>query len=68
MKVTSWTDKYIKNTDTGFEDSAIILETEVGNFRISVEYDGLQVHSPSGTLLVELASANTFRVRINERM
>ena len=68
MKAVSWSSRYIEKDERYIDDSAIVMETEIGNFLLSIEDTGLQIQSASGTLLIELMSANTFVVKINRRM
>lgn len=68
MKAVSWYSRYIEKDERYIHDSEIVMETEIGNFLLSIEDTGLRIQSASGTLLIELMSANTFKVKINRRM
>jgi len=46
----------------------VLLDTKYGNYRIMERDGSLEVQSTSGTISIDLKSANTFGIKINQRM
>lgn len=70
MKVSIWAQTYPTPTATPIDDDGwgVLLDTQYGNYRI-IERDGsLEVQSTNGTISIDLKSANTFGIKINQRM
>ena len=69
MKAESWTAWNMESKHVAFTDDIVNLYTVIGRFMVKEEDgDALMVQCNDGTLLVELVSANTFRIKINRRM
>ena len=70
MKVQLWTDQYPTVKAEPVDDGGwgVLLVTRFGNYRIMERDGSLEVQSTSGTISIDLKSANTFGVKINQRL
>ena len=70
MKVSIWAQTYPTVMAPPMDDDGwgVLLNTQYGDYRIMERDGALEVQSTSGTVSIDLKSANTFGIKINQRM